>query len=132
MDPNGNILYRYLQIKFGLLGVSELDNILDSGYKEHQPSITREVKEVKDFALKLKEAFPNRSFEVLDEIQNKDRAVFRYIWNGIHSGQFFDWKPTNKRIYTHGIIIAKILNNKITETWEEWDFAGFAEQLGPK
>ena len=124
-----DLLYTYLQAKFGLLDSKMLDELLAVDYKEHQPSVIRGVDEVKDFAFKLKNAFINQRFNVLDKIQADDKIVFRYDWHGIHTGQFYSWQPTNKEIRTHGIIIAKIVKGKIVETWEEWDFAGFARQL---
>ena len=124
-----DLLYAYLQIKFGLLDSKMLDGLLAVDYKEHQPSVVRRVDEVKDFAFKLKNAFTNQRFNVLDKIQADDKIVFRYDWYGIHTGQFYDWQPTNKEIHTQGIIIAKIMDGRIAETWEEWDFAGFARQL---
>ncbi len=117
------------RVKFGLLESKMLDELLAVGYKEHQPSVVRGVDEVKDFAFKLKNPFTNQRFNVLDKIQDRDKIVFRYGWYGIHTGQFYGWQPTNKEIRTHGIIIAKIIERKIAETWEEWDFAGFARQL---
>ncbi len=124
-----DLLYKYLQVKFGLLDSKILDELLVVDYKEHQPSVVRGVDEVRDFAFKLKNAFTNQRFNVLDRIHDDDKIVFRYNWHGIHTGQFYDWQPTNKEISTHGIIIAKIKEGKIAETWEEWDFAGFARQL---
>jgi predicted ester cyclase len=124
-----DLLYTYLQVKFGLSDSKMLDELLAVDYKEYQPSVVRGVNEVKDFAFKLKKAFTNQRFNVLDKIQDGDKIVFRYNWYGIHSGQFYGWQPTDKEISTHGIIIAKIIEGKIAETWEEWDFAGFASQL---
>jgi predicted ester cyclase len=124
-----DLLYKYLQVKFGLLDSKLLDELLTVDYKEHQPSVVRGVDEVKDFAFKLKTAFTNQHFNVLDKIQDGDKIVFRYNWYGIHTSQFYNWQPTNKEISTHGIIIAQIKDSKIAETWEEWDFAGFAKQL---
>ena len=124
-----SLLYAYPQVKFGLLDSKMLDELLAVDYKEHQPSVVRGVDEVRDFAFKLKIAFPNQRFTILDEIQNADKIVFRYVWHGTHTGRFYGWQPTNKEISTHGIIIAKIKEGKIAETWEEWDFAGFARQL---
>ena len=126
---SSDLLYAYLQVKFGLLDSKMLDELLAVDYKEHQPSVVRGVDGVRDFAFKLKNAFTNQRFNVLDKIQDRDKIVFRYDWYGIHTGQFYDWQPTNKEIHTHGIIIAKIIDGKIAETWEEWDFSGFARQL---
>ncbi len=124
-----DLLYKYLQVKFDLLDNKILSELLTKDYKEHQPSVIRGVEEVKEFAFKLKNAFQSQRFEVLDEIQDADKIVFRYIWYGIHTGKFYEWQPTNKEITTHGIIIAQIKSSKIAETWEEWDFAGFARQM---
>ena len=49
------------------------------------------------------------------------------VWNSLRP--VLRLEPTDKEISTHGIIIAKIIEGKIAETWEEWDFAGFASQL---
>ena len=49
-----DLLYTYLQVKFGLLDSKMLDELLAVDYKEHQPSVVRGVDEVKDFAFKLK------------------------------------------------------------------------------
>ena len=126
---SSDLLYTYLQVKFGLLDSKMLDELLAVDYKEYQPSVVRGVNEIKDFAFKLKKAFTNQRFNVLDKIQDGDKIVFRYNWYGTHTGQFYDWQPTDREISTHGIIIAKIIEGKIAETWEEWDFAGFARQL---
>lgn len=98
MDSNRDLTYKYLQGKFGMVNTSVFDEILASDYKEHQPSVTRGISEVKEFAVKLAKAFTNQVFTVQDEILKDDRAVFRYSWHAIHTGQFMDWQATNKRL----------------------------------
>lgn len=129
MNSNRDITYKYLQGKFGMVSTSVLDEILASDYKEHQPSVTRGINEVKEFAVKLTKAFTNQIFTVQDEILKNDKVVFRYSWHAIHTYQFMDWQATNKEVSTQGIIIARVKNGKIAEIWEEWDFAGFRRQL---
>ena len=129
MVEGRDLAYNYLKAKFGITDVSMFDNILAIGYEEHQPSVTRSAIEVKNFAVKLKEAFPNQSFNVEEEVIKDDKVVFRYKWHAIQTGNFMDWVATNKDIATQGIIIARISANRIAELWEEWDFAGFLRQI---
>jgi predicted ester cyclase len=128
MVENRDIARNYLRMKFGEVSAS-LDEILSPDYREHQPSVTRGAKETKEFAAKLAEAFSDQSFTVEDEIVEGDRVVIRYGWSGSHTGQFMSWAPSKRRISTHGILIARIEAKRITEIWEEWDFAGFRAQL---
>jgi predicted ester cyclase len=129
MNNNEDLVYRYLEVKFGSEKISMLDDVLAPGYKEHQPSVTRDINEVKEFAVKLKKAFPSQHFDIKDRIVSGDKIAVRYSWHAVHKGQFMNWLPTNKEISTHGIVIAKIDDSKIAELWEEWDFAGFLKQI---
>lgn len=129
MDEGRNLVYKYLQGKFGILDISIFDEILATDYKEHQPSVTRGATEAKEFAIKLKDAFPNQSFSVEDEVIKDNKVVFRYKWHAVQTGRFADWAATNKDITTQGIIIVRISANRVAELWEEWDFAGFLRQI---
>ena len=129
MFEGKDLLYDYLKAKFGMVDVSIFDRILSANYKEHQPSIIRSATETKEFAIKLKESFPNQSFKVEDEVIKDGKVVFRYKWHAVQTGKFMDWIATNKDIATQGIIIAKVSDGRIDELWEEWDFAGFLRQI---
>ncbi len=129
MVEGKDLVNDYLQAKFGIVGASMFDKILAIEYREHQPSVTRNATETKEFAVRLKEAFPNQSFRVEDKIVKDDKVVFRYEWHGIQTGRFMDWVASNKDIKTHGIIIARVSADRIAELWEEWDFAGFLRQV---
>lgn len=129
MNKNSDLVYKYLQGKFGNIGSAVFDQVLSPDYKEHQPSVTRGVNEVKEFAVKLLGAFPDQRLDVEDEVEESEKIAVRYSWRAKHSGSFMNWPATNKEISTHGIIIAKVVNGKIVESWEEWDFAGFLQQI---
>ncbi len=130
MDTAHDILHKYLQGKSGGLPASVFEEILAPDYAEHQPSIVRGVKEAKEFAAILLKAFPKQHFGVKDELAQGKSVAFRYDWHAVHSGDFMKWPATNKEVSTHGIIIARVRDNRIAESWEEWDFAGFVNQLG--
>ena len=129
MTTGRDLAYDYLKAKFGIVDASMFEKVLAIDYKEHQPSVTRNATEAKEFAVKLKEAFPNQSFNVEDEVIKDDKIVLRYKWHAVQTGNFMDWVATNKDITTQGIIIARTSADRITELWEEWDFAGFLRQV---
>ena len=78
----------------------------------------------------LRAAFPDLHFTVEDEIAEGDKVCVRYRFEGTHAGAFRGVPPTRKRIAYSGILIYRILNNKIAEQWTEVDLLGFLEQLG--
>lgn len=129
MDTKRDILFKYLQGKFGILPPTIFDEILAPDYVEHQPSMVRGVSQAKEFAKILVGGFPDQHFEVKDEIVYEEKVVMRYEWNAVNSGDFMKWPATHKKIETHGIMIARVVGIRMVESWEEWDFAGFVGQL---
>jgi predicted ester cyclase len=120
---------RYFEAKFGRIPAATLDEILTPNFREHQPAVTRGVEEAKALVRKLGAAFPNQSFTIEDEITHGDKTTCRWSWHGVQSGQFLDWPATNREIATHGITIVRVEGNQVAELWEEWDFAGFLQQM---
>ncbi len=131
-DPksdNENLLLRLMEARFGKSDASEFDSVLAPNYKEHEPQATQGARELKNMRTNLLNAFTNQEFSVRDKIGEGDEVVLRWEWQADHSGCFMNWQATNKKVRTSGITIAKIEEGKIVETWEEWNFAGFREQL---
>ncbi|HZY47704.1 MAG TPA: ester cyclase, partial [Candidatus Bathyarchaeia archaeon] len=126
------LLRLYLEAKFGLEEPSVLDAVLSADFKEHDKSASRGKEEVKELRKNLMTAFSHQRLRALDAFRSDTKEVLRWTWRGVHSGRFAIWPPTNKLVKTSGITIAHMANGRITGVWEEWDFAGFREQLESK
>jgi predicted ester cyclase len=75
-------------------------------------------------------AFPDVRMTVDDVIAAGDKVVLRWHSEGTHRGQLEGLAPTGARGTVTGISIDLWRDNKVVESWTEWDNLGLARQLG--
>lgn len=75
------------------------------------------------------QAFSGTSYEVHDLIGEGDRVVLRVQVSAIHSGAFHGIPATGRAVTFGGIVIYRIFESRIVETWSMIDFAGLFRQL---
>lgn len=75
-------------------------------------------------------AFADFRFDVEDVIAEGDKVVLRIPFSGKHVGVFRGAAPTGKTIYATEMIIARFVEGKIVEEWEDWDEIGLLQQIG--
>ena len=74
--------------------------------------------------------YPDRTFSNEDLISKGDKVVSRYIFRGTHEGDREGFLVKGKKVEWEGIIIERIENGKIVETWEVADLLSLYKQLG--
>jgi steroid delta-isomerase-like uncharacterized protein len=75
-------------------------------------------------------AFPDVRFTIEDVICEEDRVTIRWTATGTHQGPLPGIAPSGKRVSITGILIDRIADGKIVETWSNWDALGLFRQLG--
>jgi predicted ester cyclase len=75
-------------------------------------------------------AYPDRTFSTEDLISKGDKVISRYVFRGTHEGDSEDFPATRKRVEMEGIIIDRIENGKIVESWDVADLLSLYKQLG--
>ena len=66
-----------------------------------------------------------------DVIAAGDKVASRWTARGTHDGELQGIPPTGRKIVITGISIDRFdESGKLVETWDQWDSAGFAAQLG--
>jgi steroid delta-isomerase-like uncharacterized protein len=75
-------------------------------------------------------AFPDWRETVDDVVAEGDRVVVRVTGRGTHNGPFQGLPPTGRRVTATGMGIARIVDERIAETWAEYDALGLMQQLG--
>ncbi len=105
------------------------DNLCTSDFVHHG----REDRDLEGFKRTyegLRYAFPDGHFAVDDMIAEGDRVAIRYTFAGTHKGTYLGIQPTERSAVLSGMIIWRILGNRIAESWMFFDQGGLFEQIG--
>ena len=107
------------------------DEIYDENFVSHMsPSDLVGTKGIKDFALMLRNAFPDLEFKVEDQIAEGDKVATRWTVSGTHKGEYMGVAATGKFISNTGISLHRVFNGKIVESWIESDNLGVLQAIG--
>jgi len=82
------------------------------------------------FVENIRAAFSNIDIKVEDAFGTADKVVVRWSAKMTHSGHGLGMPATGKPVLLSGITIARIVNGKILEGWDNWDQLGMLEQIG--
>jgi steroid delta-isomerase-like uncharacterized protein len=79
---------------------------------------------------RLRIAFHEMHFTLLDLIASDDRVVVRWTMDATHAGPLAGIPATGKRVQQHGTVIYRLENGRIAEVWAQMDRMGMLQQLG--
>jgi predicted SnoaL-like aldol condensation-catalyzing enzyme len=74
--------------------------------------------------------FPDWKMTIDQLIAEDDKVVLVYTAGGTHMGRIGDMGPTGKEIRFSGIRVFRIVEGRIVEYWNLWDWKGLWQQLG--
>jgi steroid delta-isomerase-like uncharacterized protein len=83
-----------------------------------------------EFVHKIRGAFPDMALSVEDVFGAGDKVVLRWAATMTHTGDALGMPPTGRPVRSRGITIARIVDGKVVEGWDNWDQYGMLEQLG--
>lgn len=75
-------------------------------------------------------AFSDMSWEMGDVMSQGDKVMLHFDGHGKHTGDFMGTAPTNKHVCMGGMMVARVKDGKIVESWEYFDAMGLMMQLG--
>jgi predicted ester cyclase len=75
-------------------------------------------------------SFSNLQTTTEDLIAEGDKVVERYMTRGTHTGDFMGAPPTGKKFEAETMVIYRLANGKIVETWGLNDVQAVMMQLG--
>jgi steroid delta-isomerase-like uncharacterized protein len=79
---------------------------------------------------RLRIAFHEMHFTLLDLIASDDRVVVRWTMDATHAGPLAGILATGKRVQQDGTVIYRLENGRIAEVWAQMDRMGMLQQLG--
>lgn len=107
--------------------------IFASNFVFHDPANGEEwhgPENVKRYAAMLRVAFPDLHQTIKEQIVEGDKVAYRWTARGTHQGELMGIAPTGRRVTLTGIAIARLVDGKIEEIWENYDALGMMQQLG--
>lgn len=111
-----------------------VNEVYAPNYVYHQQgthaSAIKGIEALKHFIQEFRHSFPDFKDTIEQQICEGNLVVTRFTSHGTHKGQWMGVQPTNKKVSWTGIIIDRIENGKIVESWVNWDLQSALEQLG--
>ncbi len=127
---------RLMEEAFGGGKVEVIDEVLDPDFVCYDPnSESGEVRGADTFKQEIeyfRQAVPDLTYTVEDQIADGDKVVTRWKASGTHEGEFFGVPGSGKRIEMSGIQIDRFdgESGKMVEEWPEYDLLGAMRQIG--
>lgn len=110
-----------------------VDEIVSEDYVEHNPTVPQDARSPSDYkgpVRRFRTGFPDLTLTEADTIAEGDKVVSRLTIRGTHQGEFMGMEPTGKTVEVDGIVVNRIEDGALVESWPLPDMMGVMEQLG--
>ena len=88
------------------------------------------MEEYKSHAKTWFDAIEDCKFTITNQLVKENVVVSRFVFEGTHTGQLGDLAPSGKKFKIASLEVVRFVNDKIAETWSEFDQLGLMKQLG--
>ena len=109
-----------------------LSELATDDYLAHGPGGTGDRGVFVDWLRWYPSAFADQRPVLEDVIASGDRVVVRYVVRSTYRGGYLDLPANGQRVEETGIIIFRLVDGKVAETWFEGNDLEVAQQLGGK
>lgn len=132
MDPR-TLLEEHTERVWNQGDLDAVDRFIAPDYVEHDPSVEEHLNGPDAYRRNVdsfRSAFPDLEVTIEDSVVEGDRIAMRQSFRGTHEGEFMGIEPTGNEIKSTSLLICRIEDGKIAETWVETDMLGLLAQLG--
>lgn len=131
LEANKALTRRFFEEVWSTGDLSRRDEFLAATYRGHlggDQTLDREGWSA--FFRGFREAFPDATFTVEDQVAEGDRVALRLTMRGTHLGPLNGLPPTGREVTVSGISIERVVDGRIVEGWNQNDALGMLQQLG--
>ena len=133
-DANIAAAKRVIDEAFNQGNVDVLDEVLSADAVSHDPAEPEDVRGVeahKQRVLGYRAAMSDLHVTVDDVFAEGNMVAMRWSVEATNDGELQGMPPTGKHVAFTGLSIDRFdADGRIAETWDQWDNAGFMQQLG--
>lgn len=127
-DKNKDLIRQW--IAFGNAGFAGgFEPFISDDYIGHLGATAMDRNELERLERQFCVAFPDAQHSIDDLIAEGDRVVLRTTARATHRGTFEGIARTDRRVEFTGLVVYRIQNGKIAESWGEIDFLRMIREL---
>lgn len=82
------------------------------------------------FVREFRGAFPDLTDTIDLQLAEGDLVATRFTSTGTHRGAYRGVAPTGRKLSWSGVIIDRVRDGRIVESWGSWDLLGMLQQIG--
>ena len=128
LQENKDLIRRW--IAFSNAGFSgSFDQFISHDYVGHVSGTVMDCEELERLERQFTAAFPDAQHSVDDLIAEGDRVVLRTTARVTHRGSFEGIEPTDRSVEFTGLVVYRIQDGRIAESWGEIDFLRLIREL---
>ncbi len=128
LDKNKDLIRRWIDFSnTGFAGA--FDEFISSNYLGHLGATTMDRDELERLERQFCVAFPDAHHEIDDLIGEGDRVVLRTTARATHRGHFEGIDPTGRSVEFTGLVVYRIADGRIAESYGEIDFLRLIRDL---
>lgn len=111
--------------------LSAIDELIADEYVNHAAGADVNGRRgMKEFVTTYRSALPDYHCVIEEQIAEGDTVVTRWTARGTQDGELLGIPPTGKRVSLPGVVIDRLANGRLVETWLQADVLGMLQQLG--
>lgn len=131
-ETNKAVVRRYLEEAWNDRNPGSIDVLVAEDFVDHHlpPELPSGPAGVKMWYNVAVGAFPDFHISREDVIAEGDKVVTRFTFSGTHEGEFMGVPATGRQFSITAIAIARIVDGKLVEWWENADVMSLMQQLG--
>jgi steroid delta-isomerase-like uncharacterized protein len=133
-ETNKIVSRRFFEEVFSKGKLNVLDEIIAKDHVNSGPGtlpgLPNGPEGAKQLVTVYRNAFPDIRFTIDEQIAEGDKVVTRWSADGTHKGELAGIPPTNKTSTVSGVVVDRLANGKIAESWGIFDQFGMMQQLG--
>ena len=133
-EANKTIARRLLEEAFSQGNLAVLDEIIApdqaNGIPGALPGMPSGPEGVRMLVTTYRTAFPDLHFTIDEQIAEGNTVVTRWTGRGTHNGELAGMPATGRPTTVVGVVVDRVENGKIVESWGLFDQFGMLQQLG--
>jgi predicted ester cyclase len=132
-EENKALARRWFEDLFNAGNLEVADEIIAPDHVNHDPTlpdIPPGPEGQKQVVNLYRSAFTNAHISIEEQLAEGDSVVTRGTGSGTHQGELMGVAPTGKQVRITGIIINRLSDGKIAESWTNYDALGVMRQIG--